>query len=1162
MLEVLEIMEEANPLPPRTSNREPPMPIVLEIPDDSPTVGGGGAAPLAGARAAAPRGILHNSGGRNTENSERSSDRRPQIHLSRNTSAHSTPPSSRATDVSMASKEGTRERTKKRGIWSRHLRDKGESSPLGAPSLVPRTGTKTRKRHGVPQNRRSSFLKWTGMSDKGEDRRDTDPSILEDDEFERCTIEMIGMRRLWRHPRVQGPGADFSEIAQTFGELSVKHRLDAFGLQRLLYSPCNELFDKPREGKVKDDGEYMNYPLTDYFIATSHNSYLVGDQFASNSDTRMYEVQLQMGCRCLEIDCWDGTDGEPDVKHGRTMTSAIKFKDVMVSIEKYAFTASPYPVILSLEMHCSLPQQEKIATYLKDILKEKLHVKPFGYNPASPTAHLPSPNDLKYKVLVKGRQLPSSGGLDADDDSDDDDEDMDKAMKKTAKAEGRCHSIETNVTVAHGPGFEDSMNTVSSISGQTSSSTAGRGTSQSSDSPPGRGGRDTDSPDPETSLRSAGGLAHLQERDNKMSISEQLSAGRASDEVSISSKGGRGSLPLSVGGLAEGSAVTAGGRRMRGSCEDSARQATRMPGAGGADAKKPDSHGKKPTARSLSDITACFAKKFDGFWAPNDPRKPPLDAWAMSSYKEAVSTKYINDGKAAEWATHNTAHFSRVYPAGSRLNSSNYEPHKFWDAGVQMAALNYQTFDLGYMLNLAMFEANGGCGYVLKPQYLRAGGTESSDGADRGSIAARPRDRRSDRRSAARERTGVKGEFLVEPLPPLLLPKMLFRLKIQLIAATHVPTPNDPFLDSHCVDAKAVDFLWWKEAPSKGVLKSGGATKIAEAKLCDPIVTCEVYRGLFSGVGNAEIVDTPAPAESSCTSTVPGTPAGAPEGSWGRSVDGVGVVVGNRVKKDSVTGAVAQKQPLTHGSIWESSPVKNNGLNPYWEEGTAEFDIVASHPEITQAVFAVCYRPRPNDKPRQLALGMVNLACARPGLRCLSLREPKHGLPLRFTKLLLRVSKEAIPLESFPAATTKSKRSVKQSMWGGDEESHHCRGSEVEGASAFGDPSAKQGRGRATRGSVFFGGVFSDRKSAHPTKDSGRKTRGWRGSLFPAAMMRKSRSPSPGNKGSVAAVAAAVTKVKVFKEVDLEEGSLPLDRAVSSVRTMRSEFGGFQAPLS
>ena len=37
----------------------------------------------------------------------------------------------------------------------------------------------------------------------------------------------------------------------------MKHRLDAFGLQRLLYSPCNELFDKPREGKVKDDGEYM-----------------------------------------------------------------------------------------------------------------------------------------------------------------------------------------------------------------------------------------------------------------------------------------------------------------------------------------------------------------------------------------------------------------------------------------------------------------------------------------------------------------------------------------------------------------------------------------------------------------------------------------------------------------------------------------------------------------------------------------------------------------------------------------------------------------------------------------------------------------------------------------------------------------------------------------
>lgn len=38
-----------------------------------------------------------------------------------------------------------------------------------------------------------------------------------------------------------------------------------------------------------------------------------------------------------EVDCWDGQDGEPIVHHGYTLTSKILFKDVIETINKYAF---------------------------------------------------------------------------------------------------------------------------------------------------------------------------------------------------------------------------------------------------------------------------------------------------------------------------------------------------------------------------------------------------------------------------------------------------------------------------------------------------------------------------------------------------------------------------------------------------------------------------------------------------------------------------------------------------------------------------------------------------------------------------------------------------------------------------------------------------------
>jgi len=106
---------------------------------------------------------------------------------------------------------------------------------------------------------------------------------------------------------------------------------------------------------------------------------------------------------------------------------------------------------------------------------------------------------------------------------------------------------------------------------------------------------------------------------------------------------------------------------------------------------------------------------------------------------------------------------------------------------------------------------------------------------------------------------------------------------------------------------------------------------------------------------------------------------------------------------------------VTHGAGWESTKVDGNGLNPHWTD--ASFEIVASHAEVTQAVFSVCYRTRPGEKARPLAVTAASLGCVRSGVRCLTMRDPKTGLPLRFCKLLLRVVIDPVGLNGVPAAT-------------------------------------------------------------------------------------------------------------------------------------------------
>lgn len=48
-------------------------------------------------------------------------------------------------------------------------------------------------------------------------------------------------------------------------------------------------------------------------------------------------------CRCVELDSWDGPNGEPVIYHGYTLTSKILFRDAIQAIKDYAFKVPRAP---------------------------------------------------------------------------------------------------------------------------------------------------------------------------------------------------------------------------------------------------------------------------------------------------------------------------------------------------------------------------------------------------------------------------------------------------------------------------------------------------------------------------------------------------------------------------------------------------------------------------------------------------------------------------------------------------------------------------------------------------------------------------------------------------------------------------------------------------
>ncbi|KAM5140319.1 LOW QUALITY PROTEIN: 1-phosphatidylinositol 4,5-bisphosphate phosphodiesterase eta-2-like [Mantella aurantiaca] len=459
------------------------------------------------------------------------------------------------------------------------------------------------------------------------------------------------------------------------------------GFTSYMRCPAGDVFN-PEHYNINQD---MTFPLSNYFIASSHNTYLMGDQLMSQSRADMYAWVLQAGCRCVEVDCWDGPDGEPIVHHGYTLTSKILFKDVIETINKYAFIRNEFPVILSIENHCSVLQQKKMAQYLTEILGDKLDLSAVMNGDLT---KLPSPDNLRGKILVKGKKLPAGisddaeeGDVSDEDSADDIDEDCKlingdastnrKQVENIAKK--RLDSLMKESKIRD---CEDPNNfTVTTLT------------------PSGKRSQKAESKKKYIS-------GNITER-SLSKMEEELESGEEPSphkRLSRSLMGSFSKHKRKVGRIKKSSSLEEGEESLerQGSLARASVHYSRM-------------NRQKKTmklSRALSDLV-----KYTKSVGIHDVETEISCSWQVSSFSETKAHQILQQ-KSSQFVQFNQQQLSRIYPSSYRVDSSNYNPQPFWNAGCQLVALNYQSEGRMLQLNRAKFNRNGSCGYVLKPKYM------------------------------------------------------------------------------------------------------------------------------------------------------------------------------------------------------------------------------------------------------------------------------------------------------------------------------------------------------------------------------------------------------------------------------------------------------------
>ncbi|UYV82929.1 PLCB2 [Cordylochernes scorpioides] len=601
-----------------------------------------------------------------------------------------------------------------------------------------------------------------------------------------------------------------------------------------------------------------------------------GHQLTGKSSVEIYRQCLLAGCRCVELDCWNGknSDEEPIITHGYTVVTDILLKDVLEAIADSAFKTSAYPVVLSFENHCSPRQQVKIAQYCHKIFGDRLLTEPLSTHPPlfivalrlrrspiplfwhnqsiqlalgradgpgparnwsadamdsvskikesgerktkpqylrkqgslpknmeccataqedsspdhktlaslKPNQPLPSPNQLLKKIIIKNKKKHSSRSEHATSQTE-------LSVQKTAAPEGKEKhphpKLEPASSSEEAPepppeAMDDPPKSLSCDLEETDSESAASEDEEPVEKSEGDQNEGTAAKESEAGAEMSALVNYIQpvrfhtfEHSEKRSRSYEISSFVETQATNLLKE-----HPVEFVNLWKMDVVPGGH-------PPPARQDLLIPligrqpdGGGllipligrwelGLTGRTGGGVGGRPKPISVASAVAqCREWKEDpvGLALYGHSRGEFREDW---SEREGSVSNLANELSETPVVVecYNKRQLSRVYPRGTRVDSSNYTPQVFWNAGCQMVALNYQTlgksflkpyfsinhplsivpyFDLGMQLNLGIFEYNGRSGYLLKPDFMRRAGrkfdpfTESTvDGIIAGTVTVK-----------------------------------------------------------------------------------------------------------------------------------------------------------------------------------------------------------------------------------------------------------------------------------------------------------------------------------------------------------------------------------------------------------------------------------------